>query len=378
MTSSPEFVPVSSQHAVKLCANLMNWTPSWNQIRCSPIQRGKSNQIFICQLGESSPSSSTLFCQQPKVPTKVIVRFYGSEHTGKGNRYKSLCEENELELLRILHDRGMGPKVHATFDGGRIEEFVESTPMLHRDLITAPMVKILGRKVAQFNSLEHWKLVPDSNVFDAFSNLRAQRDEQLIEIEKKIELISTGSGKAKWLAIKEFTESDVIDSLVNTCRQYFHTKIFAHLDLNYTNFLLIKSTDENNNHVEGLQDIMLIDLENCMLAYRAIELGKFFGELSFEEDIYHSLPCELYEELIQAFCGSYLDEWRKSGKYCDPVFEDFDYVQKEIKLGILFSTVFHIIWNQIHPDFPQDSLLNNTANRINLFKKLANRWPILE
>lgn len=365
--------------APRLCSLLLPdpWPSAYNEdeIECSPIKIGRSNQLFVCKLvGKSASDYYDHAC-----PAKVIVRFYGSEHTGKGNRYKSISDETEIQILNHLSQQKMAPKVYAAFDGGRIEEFIESTLMTVDRLKSVPMIIMVAQKTAQFHAMDAI-LLKDAKLFKFFLNYRKDVN-QKVDSMKDI-VFPDKRHSLLWFEIKDFVQNTRFNDLLNACKKTFKKKVFAHLDLNFTNFLILNDNHNQSNHEchqskcdnHNSIDVMLIDIENSMYAYRAADVGKFFAELAISDD--DSLHKSIPDHLIKTFCMSYLQKWRTIGAPYDPKIDNLTYFVKEVKLGALFHLLCHLFWNVLHPNFTNLELLENTVRRIRLFEHLSARWPL--
>lgn len=319
-----------NRSAPELCSLLLNnvWTSAFHrdEIECSPIKIGRSNQLFVCKL--SGQSAKLNYDVNPK---KVIVRFYGSEHTGKGNRYKSISDETEIRILNNLSKQKMAPKVFASFDGGRIEEFIESTLMTVNRLKSSSMLTLIAQKTAQFHAMDP-TLLQDIKPFKLFFKYRKEVNQKVKSMKDIV--FPDKRHSLLWFEIKDFVRNSRFNDLINSCKKVFKKKVFAHLDLNFTNFLILNDnnsndTDHNNNTTNRCSsddesdyyddckplDVMLIDIENSMLTYRAVDVGKFFAELAFDDD--DSLHKSIPDHLIKTFCLSYLQEWLAINRWSD-------------------------------------------------------------
>lgn len=79
---------------------------------------GVCNQVYVCtnkRLTGASNSSS---------PEKVLFRKYGSKFVGRRGDLISVCDEAIPALTALLHHQGLGPKLYAVFEGGRLEQFI--------------------------------------------------------------------------------------------------------------------------------------------------------------------------------------------------------------------------------------------------------------
>lgn len=57
---------------------------------------------------------------KPVEPTQVLMRLYGQTHGERG--LESLITDSVI--FTLLSERGLGPRLHGIFPGGRIEEYI--------------------------------------------------------------------------------------------------------------------------------------------------------------------------------------------------------------------------------------------------------------
>ena len=81
-----------------------------SMLTCTYYSGGLTNKLFRCRLSLSSTDAE---------PTDILLRIFGE-------LVQSSTEAllNNTVVTALLSERRLGPKLHAVFDGGRIEEFV--------------------------------------------------------------------------------------------------------------------------------------------------------------------------------------------------------------------------------------------------------------
>lgn len=57
---------------------------------------------------------------KPAEPSQVLLRLYGQSHGERG--LESLITDSVI--FTLLSERGLGPRLHGIFPGGRIEEYI--------------------------------------------------------------------------------------------------------------------------------------------------------------------------------------------------------------------------------------------------------------
>uniref|UniRef100_T1K865 ethanolamine kinase n=2 Tax=Tetranychus urticae TaxID=32264 RepID=T1K865_TETUR len=367
-----------------------------DEIVVHPITTGRSNRLFVC----TRPTySSSLLSRSTVLPTslpssttssdddsdclsnscsescddrysKVIVRFYGSELTGEGNRYKCVTDEEEIAILETLSSRGMAPSVLASFPGGRIDEFIESNVLPPNQLTQNELFKLISIRIAQYHSLP-FKCERTYDLFAIYRDLSGKAIQMMENLDETCFSKLPESSVLLLNKIKSFLESGPDSFLIQKMTQIHNKIVFTHMDLNYTNFLITKSSSSNRP-----LDVMIIDVENSQNNFRGIDLGKFFTELCLNEESKDLVF--ISDSLFDSFTDSYLTEWMSSAEphKIDPRVDNRDHLLTEIKLGFLYNVIFIVFWNVLHPNFP-GNFLENTSSRIDLFNHFKQRWSPL-
>lgn len=104
-------------------------------------------------------------------PKEVLLRVYGQIHGERA--LESLITESVI--FTLLSERGLGPKLHGIFPGGRIEEFINARPLLTTELAEAKLSQQIAQKMAAIHTMEVGlacsrfqtkKTIPNSNIHD--------------------------------------------------------------------------------------------------------------------------------------------------------------------------------------------------------------------
>ncbi|RWS18056.1 hypothetical protein B4U79_03990 [Dinothrombium tinctorium] len=347
----------------KVCSDFLSG--EWSKVKASdfeirPIEVGKSNRLFAVSLPKAVKTSK-------REPSKVLVRFYGNEFTGEGNRYKIVGEVVENVVFCLLAERNLGPKLYGIFDGGRIEEFIESRNMTTEEILESDTLQTLASKIARMHCM---KMPVSKKQVDILAVLKNNLE---IISANGIDISALSEEKKniyRLISMADFkSEVDFIFKLYKNTKQRL---IFCHNDLNPTNFLL--KCDENSN---DKKEIVIIDFENCFWNFRSIDLGKFFGEQMItlkakEEETNYCAS----DEQIRLFVRAYLNELKLVDEEFDEAIDNEETLVLEIEIGILMVHIFTSIWNLIHPDAANDALysIENCWLRYQLYKKLKTNF----
>ncbi|XP_015790306.1 choline/ethanolamine kinase-like [Tetranychus urticae] len=393
--------------AKSICRQLLP-SSSWkrassDQIRCSRIKTGQSNRLYICELMSYdglnnrqqiefhdddflSPVTTTTISNQTsvitelkksQVPNKVIVRFYGSEFTGEGNQYRSISDELECRILDHLSSIGRAPKVYATFEGGRIDEFLENATLATvYTLRSTPYLRSLAMKIAQFHALQIE--LPDVDHYEVLNYFETQC---IPKMDEHLNSDLSPGERALITQIARFIHSDQLNFIFGIMDNLYQRKVCCHFDLNPTNILVLPSETPQGRPT---MDTLLIDFENCQTGFRGLDLGKFFVELSIAENNYiaartnvassESQISPVSDAKIREFIGYYLTEWSSISGDFDPSIDNENNLFEEIKFNLMFSLLGFIYLNILNPDFLSKKLFDVTAHRIILYHQFAERW----
>ncbi|PWY95377.1 kinase-like protein [Aspergillus sclerotioniger CBS 115572] len=80
-----------------------------------------------------------------KPPPKLLLRIYGPQVDHLIDR------DNELQILRRLGRKNIGPKVLGTFNNGRFEEFFEARPLTPKELRDPPTMKQIAKRMRELH-----------------------------------------------------------------------------------------------------------------------------------------------------------------------------------------------------------------------------------
>ncbi|EAU34262.1 conserved hypothetical protein [Aspergillus terreus NIH2624] len=92
---------------------------------------------------KSDDGSYTLVPRKP--PPKLLLRIYGPQVDHLIDR------ENELQILRRLGRKNIGPRVLGTFNNGRFEEYFEARPLTPKDLRDPGTMKQIAKRMRELH-----------------------------------------------------------------------------------------------------------------------------------------------------------------------------------------------------------------------------------
>ncbi|KAG5884736.1 hypothetical protein JTB14_037765 [Gonioctena quinquepunctata] len=289
------------------------------------ISGGLSNLLYHVSLPDP------LLPKTQDEPKEVLIRVYGQTH-GEG-AIEALITESVI--FTLLSERGLGPKLHGIFPGGRIEEYINARPLLTRELAEEKLSVLIALKMASIHSMEvplHKE--PDWlwNTLDRWLRTCDAKSTENMPECARILLEKTDFAVEKiWL--KNRLEAE--DSPV----------VFCHNDMQEGNILIHRDADKENNEEP---ELVIIDFEYCSYNYRSFDIANHFAEWVydytepnhpfFKED-WSKYPTE--KERL-AFIKTYLHE---TGSRENP-----KKVLREVEVFSLASHFFWAVWAFINAE----------------------------
>nr|CAH7745117.1 unnamed protein product [Callosobruchus chinensis] len=309
-----------------------------NNIGFKHISGGLSNLLYHVSLPEDllpSPTASSKHQRHPQEPKEVLIRVYGQTH-GEG-ALEALITESVV--FTLLSERGLGPKLHGIFPGGRIEQYIDARPLLTKELAHPKLSGRIAQKMAAIHSMEvplHKE--PDWlwNTIDRW--LRTCESKSFKEAPQKVrDLLEVHDLKNErdWLKRRLETENSPV--------------VFCHNDMQEGNILISRDADMEKEDEEP--EIVIIDFEYCSYNYRSFDIANHFIEWAYDytepshpfyKEDWTNYPTE---QQRMDFIRAYLDE---AGSRENP-----KKVMREVEVFSLASHLFWSVWGLINADTSQ-------------------------
>ncbi|RWS04278.1 choline/ethanolamine kinase-like isoform X2, partial [Dinothrombium tinctorium] len=312
------------QEALSYCAQYLGGT--WECVASSDviskrIRRGVSNVLLYLKLAD-------YFSHENQ---EVIVRFYGSELTGKGNKYKLLSEVEEAIVFQTLSEMLSGPKLLGLFPGGRIEEFICVEQVSVEEYESIEVCSFLAKQIAKFHCLRfpikkcH---KPSSeqvkSLYQAFCANQTEsshKNEIYLRYFKNFDF----GNEVKW--IEKMSKSTVVASRI----------VFSHCDLNRTNIVKRDNTNE----------YLIFDFEYCRYTDRAADMSTYFIEIGLNHlqmcDEF-DISCYPNEDFKKLFIRQYLSEFKQNFSDFDFFIDHEDRILLETDFSLLVICLIRILW----------------------------------
>lgn len=326
--------------AKTVCGQILtgNWANK-DAVETSVLSGGYVNFIIACSLKEQ-------YCDQKSLPHKVrglLSVIWGHFETvrqvlvrllsGK-NDVTTMGEAGEALAFDALGKAGLGPKLLGVFDGGRIEEYIDSRFLTNEEFHDVRIVEAIARNIARMHSLDI-PIRKDPEV----QRLRGR--EFISEVRDELKTCDTLKDLTKFephvqellktlLAINWLEEYDWLHKQLTKVKS--RVVCLSHGDVFGNNIIVIK--DKTLDTITD-EDIFIIDVEMASCFYRGLDLGLFTHELAFDSSD-TSAPVwvgETSEEIEYALLKEYLNKWIElNPDKFDPQLDTFDNLLLESRI----------------------------------------------
>lgn len=306
--------------ATRLCRGYLQG--SWKKITVKDItvkriSGGLSNWIYQVTLLNKSNATE---------PRDVLMRLYGQTH-GE-NAIENIITESVI--FTLLSERGLGPKLHGIFPGGRLEEYIPARSLKSEELSDPKLSLMIAEKMSDLHQL-NIPINKDSTwLWDTMDRWLQQPIKDVNWSRDNLELdqiLSTNlCDEARWLK-KHLTK---LRSPV----------VFCHNDLQEGNILM------KENDSSGCRSLCLIDYEYCAYNYRGFDIANHFIEWTYDytNPIYphYTVNRKLFPTKDQQM------EFLKRYSQCMGNEESIEIIFNEVQHFILASHLFWGIWSVVN------------------------------
>ncbi|KAL3270793.1 hypothetical protein HHI36_021316 [Cryptolaemus montrouzieri] len=335
--------------ATRICKDYLNG--AWKAVTASNIgfkhiSGGLSNLLYHISLPENL---------QDKIqdePKEVLLRVYGQTH-GEGALEAIITES---VIFTLLSERGLGPKLHGIFPGGRIEQYINARPLKNGELADERLSKLIAQKMARIHAME----VPLDKEPSWLWNTM-ERWLSLCETPSKAEKISANLPNVdlrkefNWLRRRLESENSPV--------------VFCHNDMQEGNILMRLDGECDPDDPQ----IVLIDFEYCSYNYRAFDLANHFIEwvidYTHKEFPFFTIDEENYpsEKQRLRFIEEYLAERELQ--------ENPNKLLKEVEVFTLATHFIWCLWGFVNDEMSQITFgyLEYGISRFNAYLRLKSQ-----
>ena len=302
---------------------------------CSPNSQGFGNRLFVCEIHQQDDGIHETDC-----PLKILVRLYGGNVLPKDAPTRILDETTETMVFYGLGMKGLGPKLYGTFEGGRLEEFIESSAISVKDWAEDSNInKEVARIVADYHSQDFPLVKQPQDIVKILEECYAG----YLKIKNEVARTVTPE---EFEAARDFFEFDVLTecSWIRKVLPLVNSRVvFSHNDVNRGNHL-VRNSDKK---------IILVDYEFSGYCYRGFEIGNYFGMKMFDFGAEkfrtgYDYPNEEYRrEFIMAYSerikqnGYFAGDWHDSD---DNAIDSVDHIVMEAEFGSFAVRLINVAW----------------------------------
>ncbi|KAI9890281.1 MAG: hypothetical protein M1814_004316 [Vezdaea aestivalis] len=239
--------------------------------------------------GDLQRKDSAVSIKDIKAPSQLLLRIYGPqvEHL--------IDRESELQILRRLCKRNIGPKMLGTFTNGRFEEFLHATTLTAPDLKVPATSKQIAKRMRELH--DGIELLEDErdagpSVWKNWDKWIAKTEEICLWLDKRN--VKRASEKQNHIFVCG-TEWGQFKDVVSRYRAWLEEKyggpagvkqhlVFAHNDTQYGNLLRLEPSGQSplllpaNEH----KRLVVIDFEYASANLPGYEFANHFSEWCYD------------------------------------------------------------------------------------------------
>ncbi|CAI5445725.1 unnamed protein product [Caenorhabditis angaria] len=269
---------------------------NWNfleekDIEIRKILGGQSNLLHL--VSTNNPKKL-----RPDEPAKFLVRIHCQPLTAQ-----QIAQD--VLVFAVLAERGLGPKIYGFFEGGRLEEYLESRTFNESDVRIEENAHKIGETYRKFHSLQlpiskkPQAILKMREWLEDFKNLGGEYHEV---IQNQVDFPEA----PKILTINDLQNE--LDEFEKMCGIFEDTVVFSHNDLAAMNILELNDSN----------DLIFIDFEYASYNWRGFDLGMHLSEHAYDYRTtvppFYMLDASMYENNpnVRIVCSSYLKNTRDS------------------------------------------------------------------
>ncbi|KZT40106.1 kinase-like protein [Sistotremastrum suecicum HHB10207 ss-3] len=336
--------------------------PSWKAV--SPVNHADLSVEKV----SGSLTNAVYFVHHPNART-LLLRIYGAASGSLISRPR------ELHTLHVLSSRyKFGPRVHGTFENGRLEEYFESVPLTASELRDPTTSQFIGARMAELHRVDIESVEDPGWDIGINQNIRGW----VHHARKVISLVDSSTRE----------ELD-LDAFIKLWERYWNwirkwetqygasERVFAHNDAQYGNLLrLVNPSASRPPH----QQIIVVDFEYASPNPAAFDIANHFHEwtANYHSDTPYHLDPALYPTYAQRrnFYIAYLQHVLTGPR--DPVEGELAMLDLQVRVWSPASHAMWAIWGIVQaresvesgdPDISEFDYLAYAKGRMAGFKR---------
>lgn len=303
----------------------------WKSLRVKDVsvdrlQTGFNNQVYVV--------SNEITVKEPR---KLVIRKYGGNFVQDKSDLKPLTTDEELILVCELSRKCLSPRLYGFFEGGRVEEFIDSHQMTTEESKSHDLQADLAKNFARFHAVEAPLPKPGYNMREVIVNIYGKAKPVMISclqdyIVESVHYIF----RVDWEK-----ELEWFLPLVDLDR---HRMVLMHWDLHLQNIGVRNQKSDNDG---GLRTI-LYDYELASYNMRGKDMGLFFmsvigvfggKELMSKDDI-ACPPVDFFQHFLREYVkeckGLGFDDWDEEGR------DSYHHIMLESLVGGMVSALLFL------------------------------------
>ncbi|KAK4103000.1 kinase-like protein [Parathielavia hyrcaniae] len=264
---------------------------SGDSISVERLSGALTNAVYVV-----TPPSESLLPREDgkKQPTKVLLRIYGPqvEHL--------IDRKNELDVLRRLARKKIGPRLLGTFLNGRFEQYLNAAPLTPSSMREPDTSRQIAKRMRELH--DGIELLSEER--DQGPGVWKNWDKWLSQVEKtvlfldrrllsKSQSISGGEWKARgfvcgvqWPVFKNLVEKyrRHLEAYYGGANKIRDKLVFAHGDTQYGNILRVRPDDEKSPLLQPANEhkqLVVIDFEYAAANLPGLEFANHFTEWAY-------------------------------------------------------------------------------------------------
>ena len=281
---------------------------------------GYNNQVYVC--------SNTKTVKEPR---KVVIRKYGGNSIGNKDTLRPLTTTQELILVCELANRNLAPKLFGFFDGGRIEEYIDSHQMTEEEASTSDIETDLAKNIARFHAVDNVPFPKPG--YDYSHVLRVH----FREASEGIKNILQNKDLSEVHHIVQHNWEGELDWLSPLVSEDKHRIVLMHWDIHLQNIGV------RNTVTDGGLKTILYDYEMVAYQMRGKDIGLFLmskigliatTDMKAEDiDFPSEEECRLFVQEYMIEAKQLFEDWNEQGM------DNFDHIMMESIIGGMVSAI---------------------------------------
>ncbi|KAI1806967.1 kinase-like protein [Daldinia bambusicola] len=257
-----------------------------------------TNAVYVVSPPENLPTTKE---PHKRVPAKLLLRVYGPQAD------QIIDRENELNVLRRLAKKKIGPRLLGTFTNGRFEQYLNAVTLTAADIRDPEISKQIAKRMRELHDgieLLDKEMDGGPMVLRNWDSWLNRTSRVVTYLDRKILSGNPGPVRSpadawksrglvcgvEWAVFKGLVDKyrKFLDEHYGSPRALRESLVFAHSDTQYGNILRVRPDDEKSPLLQPNYEhkqLVVIDFEYSAANTRGLEFANHFTEWCYN---YHS------------------------------------------------------------------------------------------